>query len=277
MPIDRITNNNFDLVVGDMKAMLNNIARMVFPAGDKTEILTVREKAKNDFVTGKDKAVDRMLSGFLEMEFGCPVISEERPHQWPPNAERYLVIDPVDGTHNLGAGWPIFGIMGVYIVTGIPEFSFIYFPYAYGMRREMYVAATGCGAWVMDDTQCAQIAVAREAELKDAFVLFEGPSKLMLNQITRIGQHVGGWRNCISCAVSFASLARDRKHARRTAGVVSLNNKPWDNLPAVPLIREAGGIITDEYGRTITVANCTNVVASNNRRNHRRLLELNQR
>lgn len=265
------------LTVGsEIKKALDNLADVIFPFGDDGKRITAEEKKKNDFVTDKDRSVDRMLSGFLEERFAVPVISEERPHAWPPDVERYWVIDPVDGTHNLGAGWPIFGIMGAYIENMIPVFGFIYFPYAYGGRREICFAGIGRHAWVIHENGWEQVLVARYAELEDSFVLFEGPSRRMQREMLNIGSRVGGYRVCLSCAVSFVSLARDRERARRIAGVVSLNNKPWDNLPAVPIIIEAGGVTSDRFGQPITVNNATDVIAANNMRNHRFLLDLVQ-
>src|SRR3989338_10131394 len=128
-----ITTKNFGIVAHELKNALDDIARIVFPREDTGLNISATEKNKNDFVTAKDIAIDGMLTGFLEMKFGCPVVSEERAHKWPPRTEQYWVIDPVDGTHNLSAGWPIFGIMGAYIIGDTPTLSFIYFPYAYGM------------------------------------------------------------------------------------------------------------------------------------------------
>lgn len=258
----------------ELKNFLDKLSYEVFPFGDNGRSVTAEEKAKNDFVTSKDKMVDRMLSEFLEKRFKIPVISEERKHPWPPNYDRYWVIDPVDGTHNLGAGWPIFGIMGAYVINDAPHLGFIYFPYAYGARREMYVAAVDSGAWVMDQTGYTQIFVARNAKLEDSFVLFEGPSRLMQKEMQMINPYVGGYRVNLCCAISFVSLAYDRGRARRTAGVISLNNKPWDNLPAIPLILEAGGAISDRHGKPVTANNAIDVIAANNTKNHRKLLEL---
>ncbi|MBI2639321.1 MAG: inositol monophosphatase family protein [Candidatus Sungbacteria bacterium] len=274
--IEAITADNFSLVSVRIQDMLTIIADRVFPKGDGGRDITAKEKNKGDFVTVKDVMVDQMLSGFLEKQFGCPVVSEERQHSWPPPERRYWVIDPVDGTHNLAAGWPIFGIMGAYVVEAVPVYGFIYFPYAYGGRREMYFAGLGCGAWVDDGVFLERIFVDPAAKLEDSFVLFEGPSRLMQREMSNIGPHAGGYRVNLCCAVSFVSLARDRGRARRTAGVVSLNNKPWDNLPAAPIIIEAGGIISDTYKQPITVNNATNVVAANNIENYQALLGLAQ-
>lgn len=258
----------------EIKAVLDDLSDIVFPFGDSGKSITAEEKGKNDFVTVKDKLVDGILSEFLAKRFNVLVVSEERQHIWPPAEKRYWVIDPVDGTHNLAAGWPIFGIMGAYVIEDVPNFGFIYFPYAYGGRREMYFAGIDHGAWVLDNDGREQILVAHAAKLEDSFVLFEGPSHLMQRKMHNIGPHVGGYRVNLSCAVSFISLARDRGRARRTAGVVSLNNKPWDNLPAIPIVTEAGGVISDIQGGPVTVSNATDVVAANNGKNHETLLNL---
>ncbi|EPX84490.1 Archaeal fructose-1,6-bisphosphatase [Rubellimicrobium thermophilum DSM 16684] len=71
----------------------------------------VQAKAHQDWVTDVDLAVDAFLAEALgRLLPGVPVLSEERAAQEEGPCEAWWVVDPIDGTGNLIAGLPLFGI-----------------------------------------------------------------------------------------------------------------------------------------------------------------------
>lgn len=48
----------------------------------------------------------------------APVVGEESGLRWPPSADSFWVVDPLDGTHNYLMGLPTFGTMVAYVEQG---------------------------------------------------------------------------------------------------------------------------------------------------------------
>lgn len=254
---------------------LSRIADDVFPTGDDGRFLTIETKGTNDIVTSAEREIDSRLTEFLSLQFNCLVISEERPYDiWPPFQGYVWIIDPIDGTRNFSKRLTSFGIMGAYAENGIITAGFIFFPFAYGACRKMYFAWKSMGAWVMDKNGYRQIRTASNAPLQESFVFVEGPKHLRRSETHRIEEVAHRTRDNFSCAVAFHALAHSWPEETPAAGVISLRNKPWDNAPGCIIAEEAGCTVTDRMGHAVTIENCTDIIAANNRENHRRLLAL---
>src|SRR5262249_23850308 len=84
-------------------------AEVILRAGPEPESqVAVEGKGRSgDYVTEVDLASERAVAEVLRAETGLPVVGEE---EGGPRAERYWVVDPLDGTTNFVHGFPIVGV-----------------------------------------------------------------------------------------------------------------------------------------------------------------------
>lgn len=208
---------------------------------------------------------ERRCLSFLESHFpGIAIVSEETRSAWPPTADRFWLVDPDDGTHNLLSGLPNFGTMLALIEDGLVTFTATFLPFerAFG-RSGLYVAGKGAGAWEWSEVPC-RLAVSDRHSLADAFLFVEGPSwRVTADPFARLVKSVRRWRINITTCWAGTRLAIGGFVPAGGDLMVSFGNQPWDNLPVALLVEEAGGRVSAFDGQPPTIGNCRNLVFSN--------------
>lgn len=234
--------------------------------------------AKKDggYVGGMDL---HLQSGFLDLlpgiiDYGC--VSEELPSVWPPQDDSFWLIDPCDGTHNAGRGSFNFGSMGALVEKFSVVLSWVYLP----MEEQVfgsgfYFAINGHGAFQRIPTGFKPLRVSTQNVLARATINLGGASKELpdykfANAIRKAARNSNGQ----SCAWDFALLAKGIYCPLPLDATASFNNKPWDNIPGTLIVEEAGGKVTDFYGRPWSLENCGSLVFSNGLL-HNEILRLN--
>lgn len=190
-----------------------------------------QKKAHQDYVTQVDLEVDR----FLEAELGalipnCPVLSEERDVLQHGNLTQYWIVDPIDGTLNLMAGLPFYGIAIALVDGDGPVLA------AVGAiaQDQIYSAQRGGGAWL----DGASLRLPQNPP--DLIVLSTG----VLDRLQSAGEaatwqalrRVGKIRNLGAQSLHLCGVARGS-----FAAVASVEARIWDEVAAGLILREAGG------------------------------------
>ena len=106
----------------------------------------VMRKEDSSPVTQADLAANAILVHKLaEVTPEIPIISEEQDsaHVLPEGAERFWLVDPLDGTRSFVRGAPEFTVNVGLIERGVPSFGVIYVP----VLKQLYVGVVGKGAW----------------------------------------------------------------------------------------------------------------------------------
>lgn len=234
----------------------------------------IKKKPEGGYVGELDmfmhKEASKRFGGLLD----CLVISEEvedggAPIFWSPRQDKFVVLDPWDGTHNTRMGLLSGGSMMALVELGNIVFSCIYLPFAQQVSGNgFFFAVKGVGIFQALGTSITQLnplRVSNQVNLSDAYISLEGPCRgLPGSEFARRIQKIAGWRNGPSCAYSFTCLASGLDHEPISIdGVVSFGCKLWDILPGILFTEEAGGKVTDFYGRPWSLENCSNLVFSN--------------
>ncbi len=176
--------------------------------------------------------------------------------------ETQWAIDGLDGTGNFTMGLNSYGGMLVRRRGDQILFSAHFRPVDEKLRANGFMyAERGEGAWQWCG-RCGefhQLHTAKPGELKRMVVMIEGSSKKFYDgPIAALGKKITTRASFSSCIAS-STVAMGKASAFVTKG-----NKPWDNWPGMLLIQEAGGVITDPYGDTVTPDNCDSIVAAAN-------------
>ena len=196
----------------------------------------VRAEAKADGspVTVADREAERLARELIAARFPGDGIAGEEHGESGVTAPRQWVVDPIDGTRTFVRGVPFFGFLLGLLDAGEPVVGVAYFP-ALG---ETVAAARGCGCWWNGN----RAAVSEVARVEDALVLTtdvegaerrgRGPS---WDRLRRRAGLARTWGDCYG----YALVATGRAEVMLDPVVA-----PWDILPFVPILREAGGVLT---------------------------------
>jgi myo-inositol-1(or 4)-monophosphatase len=253
----------------DRAALLSALTPIMREAGELALIASKKPlkqwmKPGSSPVSEADIAVDNFLStrlppllpdaGWLSEE------TEDNPARL--NAKAVWVVDPIDGTRAYLAQRPDWSISVALVENGRPEIAALYAP----VTDELFAAVRGRGATVNG----ARLSVTPGDELAGA--RFAGP-KSYLTKLGEMAPRVAPQAKVFSLALRLARVA----NGELDGAFASRNSHDWDLAAADLLVHEAGGMLTDLSGRTLTYNAAdpvhTPLVAAGPAR-HRALIEL---
>ena len=239
----------------------------------------VSEKTPQNLVTDADRAAEAVIMERLSAHFpGARMLLEESgDRQAAGHGYEHLrfIVDPLDGTTNYASRIPHFAVSIAAEQEGEIVGAAIYDPW----RDELFWAATGLGAWLVDPLAPTgrRLTVSPTERLRDSVVATgfpysrydepdedNGPEFCALNLCTR------GCRRNGAATLDLAWVAAGRFEAYWERGLA-----PWDVAAGSLLVREAGGATSNYLGGGCDPM--TGEVVASNGQVHARLLGLLQR
>ncbi len=194
--------------------------------------LAVSQKAANDFVTQKDKAIQAYLLRSLGPLFpGAVFIAEEKENPEIPMGET-LIIDPIDGTTNFINGFPVCAVCLAYAVDREVECSFVYNPFL----QELFSAERGKGAW-LNDREIHTI----HRPLDRSICLIGDSWKGDKDTLRR---YFASCRMIGSAELQICQVACGRAQADITKSI-----HVWDYAAGMLIAEEAGALVLDPEGK----------------------------
>lgn len=209
----------------------------------------VETKSDNSPVTIADKKTEEFLRTEIIKKFPGQGIIGEEFEDINTDSEYKWVLDPIDGTKSFICGTPLFGTLIALLKNDKPIIGAINLP----ILNELLIGDNS-------KTTLNDIPVkARECKnISDAVLLTtdfksygEYHSKEGLDNLIRKVKMVRGWGDCYGyylIATGYADIMIDP--------IMSV----WDMMALIPVIKGAGGIITDIEGKDTTKG--TSIVAS---------------
>jgi myo-inositol-1(or 4)-monophosphatase len=209
----------------------------------EVENLQVSRKGPGDFVSAADHKAEQVIResllksrpdfGFVMEESGI-VVGKDASHRWH--------IDPLDGTTNFLHGLPHFAISLGLERDGVIVAGVIYDP----AKDELFIAERGKGAFINNK----RMRVAQRSDVLDAVFATGIPSigrrdhPGFLKQLALVMMKTSGVRRMGAAALDLAYVAAGRYDAYWEQGLNS-----WDMCAGALMVREAGGFISDAYGK----------------------------
>lgn len=233
-----------------IKALHNKIKSYILDVGkfikdeyEKFDISQVEFKGKNDLVSYVDRESEKRLK-----EFCLSLIPEsgflgEEGGSYNNNAEWIWIIDPLDGTTNFVHHIPVFSISLAVAYQGQVIAGYIYDP----IREELFWAHRKEGSYLNDK----RIFVSQPTSLKECVLATGYPFRIFekLDDYLRMLKHfilqTRGIRRLGSAAIDLAYVA-----AGRFDGFFEAWLNAWDVAAGSLLVQEAGGIVSDYFGRS---------------------------
>jgi len=230
-----------------MHPMLNTAVKAARRAGNiinratrNLDIVAVREKAANDFVSEVDREAEKAIISTLHEAYpGHAILAEESGEKGA--SEFRWVIDPLDGTTNFLHGFPQYCVSIALEHRGIVTQAVVYDP----ARNDLYTASRGRGAYLNDN----RLRVSKRLNLKAALVATGFPYKELAHldpymaMLGDIMKGSCGVRRTGSAVLDLAYVA-----AGRLDGFWQLGLSRWDMAAGSLLVTEAGGLVADLEG-----------------------------
>ena len=210
----------------------------------RAQDLDIQLKPDRTQVTDADTRVEKMIREHLaQARPGDPILGEEFGGADAHAAGRQWIVDPIDGTANFVRGVPIWGCLLALAIDGVPQVGVVSAP-ALGRR---WWAATGHGAWAEVDGQPPRrIQVSGISDPADATLSYNSLKHWdqhgRLDQLIALSRTVGRTR-------AFGDLWSYMLLAEGAIDIAAeFDVKPWDIAALVPIVREAGGAVSDADG-----------------------------
>ena len=247
---------------------LDTLCRIAEAAGQ--EIMAVYreggeiwQKGDQSPLTEADLRADRVIRAGLEQHFaGVFILSEESVSAGQRDAERFFLVDPLDGTKEFLKRNDEFTVNIALIEHGEPVAGVVLVP----ALAECFYAARGLGAWKRNATGVR--AIATTAPLGPA-----EPLRVMGSR-SHGGDKLDAWLATLDNEHTFVAAGSSLKFCRIAEGLADIYPRfgptsQWDTAAAQAVLEVAGGVVTDlegtplRYGLDRPVLNPEFVAAGN--------------
>ena len=225
----------------DLERFREVAARAAAAAGDVIKSSGPAEaevKGRGDYVTEVDRAAERAIRSLLEAETpDLPVVGEELGGE---RAERYWLVDPLDGTVNFIHAFPVVGVSVALMQKDTPIAGAVHAPYL----ETTFTAARGQGAEQDGHRLRVSDALPEKSVVATGFP-FRYKERLpeYLDMMLPALERFEDLRRPGAVALDLAWVA-----AGVFDGFFELALSPWDLAAGALLIEEAGGVVTDWGG-----------------------------
>jgi myo-inositol-1(or 4)-monophosphatase len=230
-----------------MHPMLNIAVKAARRAGSiinratrNLDVLAVREKAANDFVSEVDREAEQAIIRTLHEAYpDHSILAEESGASG--NSEYQWIIDPLDGTTNFLHGFPQYAVSIALRHRDVTTQGVIYDP----SRNDLFTATRGRGAFLNDQ----RMRVSKRTTLKSSLLGTGFPFRKMedvepyMAMLKYMLGHSTGVRRAGSATLDLAYVA-----AGRLDGFWEIGLSPWDIAAGALMITEAGGLVSDLAG-----------------------------
>lgn len=201
----------------------------------RLERVGAQRKPDGSLLTEADLAADaRVRAGLAAAWPGIPMLSEEmtlaEQHVLLDGGGPVWCLDPLDGTSNFVAGFPLFSLSLALIEDGRVSLGVVYDP----VREESFAAVLGGGA-TLNGRRLPRRRNAPDLARCVALVDFKRLSAPLATRLSTSPPYASQ-RNLGTCALEWAWLAAGRGHVYLHGGM-----RLWDYAAGSLLLAEAGG------------------------------------
>ncbi len=214
-------------------------------------------------VTEADRETERVIRDMIAAEHpDHGVIGEEHPPE-RADAEHVWVIDPIDGTRSFIAGTPLFGTLIALTRGGAPVLGIIDQP----ITGERWLGVDGAPSTLNGEAirtrACAELSAALLCTSSPHY--YEGDDVAAFERLREAVE----WAHYNADCYGFGLLARGSIDIAIEPG---MSVHDWCAL--VPVIENAGGVISDWNGAPLTFRSDGRVIAAGDRAAHAQALKL---
>ena len=199
--------------------------------------LTIETKSDDSPVTIADKGAEELIRNSIMSEFPGHGILGEEFGTYNESAEYRWILDPIDGTKSFISGIATFGTLIGLVKDSIPILGLFYQP----ILEELLIGDNKTTKLNGTITKTRHCEIIEEATLlvSDHFMIGKYKNQLAFDQLAKKVKLYRTWGDCFGYYLLCSGYADI---------MVDPIMSPWDALPLIPIIRGAGGIVTDYEG-----------------------------
>ena len=220
--------------------------------------LAVEAKADHSPVSLADREAEAVMREHLARTLPDHAVMGEEFGGAIPTDRPVWVLDPIDGTKAFLSGRPTFGIALALLMAGEPVLGLVDQP----ILGDRWLALKGRGLTFngkrVRTRPCGELTAA-VASATSPEMFLDSPREPFLHALRRQVRFFVWGGDCVGYALmasGFADL------------VVERDLRPYDFLPLIPIVREAGGVISDFEGRPLGPDSAGEVLAAGDPRLH---------
>ena len=243
--------------IHDALATASQIAQHYF-----RQPVLVDVKADDSPVTIADREIEQAIRNLLAERYPAHAIYGEEQGQSSGEGGTW-VIDPIDGTKSFLFGNPLFGCLVGFVDDGIVQAGGLAMP----ALNEIWFADRN-GPTTLNDKPCQ---TSQCHELANASLLTSSPDFFdpgEFEQFETLSKQIRYRRYGGDC-YTYAMLAGGWADL-----VVESTLYPFDYLPLVPIVEQAGGVISDWEGKPLGLQSGSQVIAASTPQLHQAALNL---
>ncbi len=206
------------------------------------------EKRQNDFLTYVDEQSENRILTVIKQKYPTHTILAEESGSDSVQSDYQWIIDPLDGTKNYISGVPVFSISIALKIKNDIVLGVVYDP----LRRELFHAKKNQGAYLND----RQIHVSPQSHMEKCLLAtgfpfkYKNYLKYYIPCFEEVFKNISGIRRMGSAAIDLAYVA-----SGKFEGFWEIALSPWDIAAGIILIKEAGGTVSDFWGKENYIAN----------------------
>jgi inositol-phosphate phosphatase/L-galactose 1-phosphate phosphatase/histidinol-phosphatase len=225
--------------------------------------VAVDDKADASPVTIADREAERVMRELIQQVYPQHGIYGEEMGIKDKDAEFVWVLDPIDGTKSFITGKPLFGTLIALLHNGQPILGMIDQP----ITRERWIGGLNLATTLNGQT----VKVRNCPELNQAILyattplMFEGQDKIGFERLCQQIKLSLYGADCYAYALLAMGLVDL---------VVEADLSPYDYCSHIPIIEQAGGVITDWQGKTLGLESDGRVVAAGDKALHQKVLSI---
>lgn len=242
----------------------STVAKQYFRTQNTGEIT----KADDSPVTKADQQIEKLIRDEIQKKYPNHGIVGEEYKNVNTDADYVWIIDPIDGTSSFIIGRPLFGTLIALTYKGESILGVMNQP----IIKERWIGIKNQGSFF----QGKKIKTRNCNKISDSVMCasssfyFRGEDDHMFKELCKLTkyQKIGGVVYGGDC-YSYASLA---------SGFIDIVIDPglqvYDYAALIPIIEEAGGIITDFQGNDLKLQSNVKLVASANKELHQEVIKV---
>lgn len=225
------------------------------------------EKDDNSPVTKADREIEALIRQEIEKKFPHHGIIGEEYGNKNENAEFIWILDPIDGTSSFIIGRPIFGTLIALIHNQKPILGILNQP----IINERWVGIELQGSFFngkkIESRKCSEISNAVMCASSSFY--FKNEDAKMFEELCKLTkyQKLGGVIYGGDC-YSYASIASGNIDI-----VIDPGLQVYDYAALIPIIENAGGIITDWQGNDPKLSSDVKLIACGDKKLHEKIIK----
>ena len=224
--------------------------------------VVVEYKDEREPVTVADREADQLIRAGLRDAFPADGLLSEEAEDDPERLarKRVWIIDPVDGTTEFIDKTGEFVVQIALTVTGQPVLGVLYGP----VHDQLYYAVRGQGAFAVHDGRLTALHVSQQPDLGQMCLVASRSHYAGFVEAARRRLGIDSVRRLGSVGLKIGQLSQGDCDLYLASRVC----KEWDLCAPHAVLLEAGGVLTDLWGRVpvynqALVSECRGVAASN--------------